>query len=146
MANVDLAGQAKSWQADLFAFVIRQLDDLRNGKRNTEEWQQSCGDLRHVLQNIQPEGADDRGSSYREVLKYRHVAVASMMVRAHLTMAVEVIALFPDAEEAENPGSDVAGRKEEPHRVHIRSGDAHCGAVDNKNGATCIVRDVCSSP
>jgi hypothetical protein len=139
-----LAGQDQKLAGDLLAFVIPQFDDLKNGKRNTEEWQQGRGDLRHVLQNIQPEGADDRGSSYREVLKSRHGAVANMT--AKLTMPVVVIALFPDAEEAEIAGSDVAGRKKEPHRVDIRNGGAHCGAVDDKNSTTCIVRDVCSSP
>jgi hypothetical protein len=131
---------------DLLAFVIPQFDDLKNGKRNAEKWQQSCGDLRDVLQNIQPEGADDCGSSYREVLKSCHGAVANMTAKAYLTMAVVVIALFPDAEEAEIAGSDVAGREKEPHRVHIRNGGAYSGAVDDKNSTTCIVRDVCSSP
>ncbi|TMJ43318.1 MAG: hypothetical protein E6G89_01680 [Alphaproteobacteria bacterium] len=92
----------------LLAFVVLQFDDLKNRKRNTEEWQQSRGDLRHVLQNIQPEGADDRGGSYREVLNCCHGAVANMTAKAYLTMAVVVMALFPDAEEAESAGSDVA--------------------------------------
>jgi hypothetical protein len=113
----------------LLAFVILQFDDLKNRKRNTEEWQQSRGDLRDVLQNIQPEGADDRGSGYREILKCCHGAVANMTAKVHLTMAVVVIALIPDAEEAEIAGSDVAYAWEKPDRIHIRRRATHPDAI-----------------
>jgi hypothetical protein len=76
---------------DLVAFVILQFDDLKNRKRNAEEWQQSRGDLRHVFQNIQPNGADDRGSSYREVLVCCHDVLINKTATAspaYLTMTV----------------------------------------------------------